>query len=219
MIDKLRAAKTSEGARKKRQREINRDETRTREQGRLALTRQKRVEESVERARAHTAKIALEAKRGTLWIAGSGLPVSSSRASIGPLCHCQYSKEVQIIWWLMVHSRSHCIYSRVVRPRSHTDRARCLSSSFSLLSPTRPTRASSFFFPLSIPFYMFLFLWSRVPLNDPRGLFSLNFLPHSFSRLLWVRTWIIPQLSIDSRSLFSVFFFPILSCSFMYTLV
>lgn len=95
MIDKLRAAKTSEGARKKRQREINRDETRTREQGRLALTRQKRVEESVERA--HTAKIALEAKRGTLWIAGSGLPVSSSRASIGPLCHCQYSKEVQII--------------------------------------------------------------------------------------------------------------------------
>lgn len=135
MIDKLRAAKTSEGARKKRQREINRDETRTREQGRLALTRQKRVEESVERA--HTAKIALEAKRGTLWIAGSGLPVSSSRASIGPLCHCQYSKEVQIIWWLMVHSRSHCIYSRVVRPRSHTDRARCLSSSFSLLSPIR----------------------------------------------------------------------------------
>lgn len=156
MIDKLRAAETSEGARKKRQREINRDETRTREQGRLALTRQKRVEESVERARAHTAKIALEAKRGTLWIAGSGLPVSSSRASIGPLCHCQYSKEVQIIWWLMVHSRSHCIYSRVVRPRSHTDRPRL--SFFFFLSPfsDSPTPCILLLLPFVYSVYMFL---------------------------------------------------------------
>lgn len=215
MIDKLRAAKTSEGARKKRQREINRDETRTREQGRLALTRQKRVEESVERA--HTAKIALEAKRGTLWIAGSGLPVSSSRASIGPLCYCQYSKEVQIIWWLMVHSRSHCILqSRCSTTKPHRQGT---LSFFFFLSPfsDSPTRASSFFFPLSIPFISFLFLWSQVPLNDPRGLFSLNFLPHSFSRLLWVRTWIIPQLSIDSRSLFSIFSYSLVF--FMHTLV
>lgn len=136
MIDKLRAAKTSEGARKKRQREINRDETRTREQGRLALTRQKRVEESVERA--HTAKIALEAKRGTLWIAGSGLPVSSSRASIGPLCHCQYSKEVQIIWWLMVHSRSHCILqSRCSTTKPHRQGTLSFFFFLSLLSPIR----------------------------------------------------------------------------------
>lgn len=84
MIDKLRAAETGEGARKKRQREINRDETRTRSRV-GSLTRQKRAE------------IALEANRGALWVAGSGLLVSSSRSSIGPLCHCQYSKEVQII--------------------------------------------------------------------------------------------------------------------------
>lgn len=128
---------------------------------------------------AHTAKIALEANWGALWVAGSGLPVSSSRASIGPLCHCQYSKEIQIIWWLMVHSCSHCIYNgRVVRPRSRTDTALPLffspfSGSFTL-----------FLLPFVYAIHSFLFLPPRAPLNDPQGLFSLNFLLRISSRFL-----------------------------------
>lgn len=104
MIDKLSAAVTNKGTRKKRQREINRDETRTSRVG--SLTRQKSGEQC-----AHE-RIAFEANyAGALWVAGSCcLPVNSPRASIGPLCHCQYSKELQIIWWLMVHSRTHWIY-------------------------------------------------------------------------------------------------------------
>ena len=92
MIDKLSAAVTNKGTRKKRQREINRDETRTSGVG--SLTRQKSGEQC-----AHE-RIALEANyAGALWVAGSScLPVNSPRASIGPLCHCQYSKELQIIW-------------------------------------------------------------------------------------------------------------------------
>lgn len=90
MIDKLCAVKTSEGARKKRQREINRDETRT-----SGLT-DEAVEECIAGAREDCAR---GETYGVLWVAGSSsLLVSSSRASIGPLCHCQYSKEVQIIW-------------------------------------------------------------------------------------------------------------------------
>lgn len=89
---------TSEGAWKKRQREINRDETRTRARF-GSLTRQKSI---MYNARAREKRVALargELFAGALWVAGStnGL-LARARASIGPLCHCQYSKEVQIIW-------------------------------------------------------------------------------------------------------------------------
>lgn len=103
MIDKLSVAVTNKGTRKKRQREINRDETRM--SG--SLTRQKSG--IVQRAREDCARG--EPRGGFMGVAGSScLPVSSPCASIGPLCHCQYSKELQIIWWLMVHSRTHWIY-------------------------------------------------------------------------------------------------------------
>lgn len=142
MIDKLCAVKTSEGARKKRQREINRDETGTRAGS--ARWRGRRIVRE---------DCSLEAspRAGALWVAGSsGLPVSSS--SIRPLCHCQYSKEVQIIWWLMVHSHIHWIYFH--RVRSRTDTTSGLFSPWSFESSFVPStvpsaRTSSSLIPLS----------------------------------------------------------------------
>jgi len=154
MIDKLSAAVTNKGTRKKRQREINRDETRTSRVG--SLTRQKSGEQY-----AHE-RIALEANyAGALWVAGSScLPVNSPRASIGPLCHCQYSKELQIIWWLMVHSRTHWIYGCSAAKRADLNRynARFLLRSlifrcFLLFRLFRPFEIS-----LSDPRWFLLFL-------------------------------------------------------------
>jgi len=107
-------------------------------------------------------RIALEANyAGALWVAGSScLPVNSPRASIGPLCHCQYSKELQIIWWLMVHSRTHWIYGCSAAKRADLNRynARFLLRSlilrcFLLFRLFRPFEIS-----LSDPRWFLLFL-------------------------------------------------------------